>query len=57
MSLDEARLIFAVAALSVYNLPLHPAHWAFWARNSKQRVAEVVHDVVCEYPFVGMGCG
>ncbi|KAH9894870.1 hypothetical protein C8Q73DRAFT_825022 [Cubamyces lactineus] len=51
MSLDEARLIFAVAALSVYNLPSHPAHWAFWARNAKQRVAEVVHDVVCEKPM------
>ena len=55
MSLDEARLIFVVAALSVYNLPSHPAHWAFWARNSKQRVAELVHEVVCEYLVIGVG--
>ncbi|OSC99415.1 hypothetical protein PYCCODRAFT_1427246 [Trametes coccinea BRFM310] len=50
MSLDEARCVFAVAALAVYNRPAHPAHWAFWARNSKRRVAQLVHELVCEQP-------
>ncbi|KAI8993826.1 hypothetical protein BD414DRAFT_480566 [Trametes punicea] len=51
MSLDEARCVFAVAALAVFNLPAHPAHWAFWARNARQRVAELVHELICERPM------
>ncbi|CDO70200.1 hypothetical protein BN946_scf184905.g12 [Trametes cinnabarina] len=50
MTLDAARCVFAVAALTVYNRPAHPAHWAFWARDSKRRVAELVHELVCERP-------
>ncbi|KAI0824069.1 hypothetical protein BC628DRAFT_476690 [Trametes gibbosa] len=50
LSIYDAERIFAVAALAVYPFPTHPAHWAFWAKNSKQRVAEVVHEVVCEKP-------
>ncbi|KAI0360885.1 hypothetical protein OH77DRAFT_1509030 [Trametes cingulata] len=50
LSLDDARRIFVLAALSVYSFPTHPAHWAFWARNSRMRVLQLVHEVVCEKP-------
>ncbi|KAI0350473.1 hypothetical protein OH77DRAFT_1524857 [Trametes cingulata] len=47
---DDARRIFVLAALSVYSFPTHLAHWAFWARNSRMRVLQLVHEVVCEKP-------
>ncbi|KAI0373468.1 hypothetical protein BV20DRAFT_738644 [Pilatotrama ljubarskyi] len=50
MSLDDARRVFVLAALAVYSFPKHPAHWAFWARNSRRRVLQLVHEVVCEKP-------
>ena len=43
-----AEAVFALAALSVYSFWADPAHWAFWALNSVEETAAVVHEVVRE---------
>lgn len=47
-SVYDLQRIFVVAALAVYARPKHPAHWAFWAKNARYRVAKEVQEVIRE---------
>ena len=42
------KAIFALAALSVFCFPQRPAHWAFWAKNSRWTTARLVNEVIGE---------
>ncbi|KAI0710202.1 hypothetical protein C8Q76DRAFT_798950 [Earliella scabrosa] len=42
------KAIFALAALSVFCFPQQPAHWAFWAKNSRWTTARLVNEVIGE---------
>ena len=42
--------VLALAALSVFYHPLHPAHWAFWNRDQKKRTAQVIQSILGELP-------
>lgn len=46
--------IFALAALSVFYRPLHPAHWVFWNKDQKRSTAAIVQSVLgpCLFSFL-----
>ena len=41
--------VLALAALSVFYKPLHPAHWVFWNREQKKATAAIVQSVLGQY--------
>lgn len=47
--LPTDKRILALAALSVFYRPLHPAHWVFWNREQKRATATIVQSVLGEY--------
>ncbi|KAL4074199.1 hypothetical protein J3A83DRAFT_2698051 [Scleroderma citrinum] len=42
--------VLALAALSVFYSPLHPAHWVFWNKEQKKITAAVVQSVLDTIP-------
>lgn len=42
--------VLALAALSVFYKPLHPAHWVFWNREQKKATAAIVQSVLDTIP-------
>ncbi|KAH7913928.1 hypothetical protein BJ138DRAFT_1177724 [Hygrophoropsis aurantiaca] len=44
------KRILALAALSVFYHPLHPAHWVFWNKEQKRATAAIVQTVLDTTP-------
>ena len=44
--LPTDKRVLALAALSVFYHPLHPAHWAFWNREQKKITAQMIQSVL-----------
>jgi len=47
--LPTDQRVLALAALSVFYKPLHPAHWVFWNREQKKATAAIVQSVLGQY--------
>ncbi|KAF8556096.1 hypothetical protein OG21DRAFT_1506875 [Imleria badia] len=48
--LPTDKRVLALAALSVFYHPLHPAHWAFWNREQKKITAQMIQSVLDTTP-------
>ncbi|KAH7924633.1 hypothetical protein BV22DRAFT_1195792 [Leucogyrophana mollusca] len=44
------KRVLALAALSVFYRPLHPAHWVFWNKEQKRTTAAIVQAVLDTTP-------
>ena len=47
----QCLMVYALAALAVFQTPTHPAHFAFWHQDTMEATGDIVTKVVCTYPL------